>query len=202
MKMSKKLLAGITATLIMTASLSATSLTADAYVKETYTKEWTTGVLNKTYYKEQFQQYSDLYTATLRYMSTSLYWNKSTSSQSLSIAQNRTVAAQTSMSLAQSLGMSVQVDGIGVSTNASYTTTFSYTTSYSDVQTYTATLTSTDKVGYYTWEARINFYKWKTDMWKRANKRQSWNYLGYGWQTTYQTQNPYFYCAYTSFAVN
>lgn len=203
MKTKKKLFAGLAAALIMVNSLSSAALSTNAaYVMTSYTKQWTTGIINKTYYKEQFQQFSDVYIATLKYMSNSLYWNKNTSSQSLSIAQNRTVSKQTTFSVAEAVGLSVQKDGIGVSSTTTFTSTNSYTTSYSDVQTYTATLTSNDKVGYYTWEARINFYKWKTDRWKRANTRQSWTYLGYGWQTTYTTKNPYFYCAYTSHAVN
>lgn len=200
----KKICCATAATVILGSSFAFNALSAGAAYINSYTTTWETGTFNKTYHKEQFQQIDTLYVGTLRYCSTSLYWDggRYASQNSISIAQGVTTSSTTSLSLSTSFGFQIAPEGVGVKSDYGVTSTNSVTTSYSDTQTYCQWVDRSSPAGYYTWESRINFWKWKTDTWKKNTKNASWTYLGYGYATTMQTKNPYYYCAYTNHAVN
>lgn len=191
------------ATVLLGSNLAINTPIAKAY-SYSYTTEWTTGTLNKTYYKEEFKKQDSKWIATLKYCSTSLYWDggRYSSQASIAIAQGVTTSSTNSLSLASSLGYQLAPGGIGVSGSCGITSTQSVTTSYSDTQTYCQWIDRNSPAGYYTWESRINFWKWDTKTWKKNTKNASWTYQGSGLATTMETKTPYYYCAYTSFAVN
>lgn len=80
--------------------------------------------------------------------------------------------------------------------------TKSKTTTRSDTQTYSATLTKKDKAGYYTWEARINFDKYRLNVYKKNSSGKYNTYVGSGYYCSFKSQNPYYYLAYTKNCVN
>lgn len=66
-----------------------------------------------------------------------------------------------------------------VSQGITISKTTSKTTTRSDTQTNTATLTKKDKAGYYTWEARINFDKYRLDVYKKNSSGKYNLFNGY-----------------------
>lgn len=200
----KKICCATAASILLGSNLAINAPIASAAYIEDYTTTWGTGTFNKTYHKERFQKTTTSGKATLAYMANSYHWNggKYAASGTYSIAQNKTCSSTNSVAVASNVGLSVAPEGIGISSSFGITETNSRTTSYGDTQTYSETYTRESPAGYYTWEARIDFEKWKTDTWKRNTKNADWDYLGYGYAFTFKSVNPYFEVGYTTFSVN
>lgn len=196
-KLMTLLLIGVVTMCNVTQSLAATNV-------YTGTEEWTTGFLNKQYWRqENYRDNTNVYVIiTLKYISKSLKWNKLGTNQTLTVEEGKTVGAATSLGVAKSLGLEVVPEGCGVTTSNTYEVTNSFTTNRSHTEAYTVTFTKEDKVGFYTWEARINAHEYTTYLYWRPNKKSGWSYQGKGKAFSFTSKNPYIELGYTTFAVN
>ncbi len=210
MKILKKTIAVSLSIILIVLSFATENVQAEIYMGYKDFKQ-TTGALwwkNTTYYRQKIYRVNSVntyYTGTLKYLSTSLRWDgakANTTSQSIAISQGITVSKTTSKSYTGNIGLKIPVKCADFTFGSTYNSTNSKTTTKSDTQTYSATLTKKDKAGYYTWEARINFDKYRLSVYKKDSTGKYNTYVGSGYYCTFKSKNPYYYLAYTKNSVN
>ncbi len=209
-KFIKKNMALFLCAILIIFSFQPTNVSADTYMGYKDFKK-TTGALwwkNTTYYRQKIYRVNranSYYIATLKYLSTSLRWDgpkANSTSQSIAVSQGITISKTTSKTFTGNIGLKIPVKSVDFTFGGSYSSTKSKTTTRSDTQTYTATLTKKDKAGYYTWEARINFDKYRLDVYKKNSSGKYNSFVGSGYYCSFKSQNPYYYLAYTKNCVN
>lgn len=186
----KKVLAALVATAsVFTSVLSFNANALEKAGEKTWeTRRWY--YVNVDYWKQinYWENKNVTWVGTLEYLCNPVNWQHNSSSVTVSASQGKTVSRQTSRSYAQALGLSVTADGVGVTTSTTYSESESFTISKQMSQQYSATLTKSDKKGYYVWEARNTF---KTDLYWRPNTRSGWSYQESGSAVGFLHKKPY-----------
>lgn len=175
--------------------------------EDTYYYSTSTGILwwKKTYtWKADSYRVNDAYItiATMKYMGGSFYWDGGINYQTATISMQvgSSVAETNSWTFSASLGMQIPTNaGLVVpQMGGAYSNSVTVTTSTSSL--YSVVLTTSSPQGYYTFEARMNMIDHKIMTYETTSGSAVYTHTGYVF--TYLAQNPYFYCAYTTFQVN
>lgn len=189
----KKIASPFMAIVVAGVTLVSTSTGASAAILGTTEQSWTTGWINKDYYRQTNTEISGDY-YTREKLTRTVYWARNASSVAIAISQGASYSSQNTYSHTTSSTVSVsgktQAVEVGGSFTYSYTNTKSHTFTQNEVQSYTYTLTKSDQVGYYAITATTVYHKVKVDLWKKPTKNGKETYLGFEWQSTYKTNEP------------